>query len=187
MPKQKVSNLINAVEQSKVSDEEFATLKRLVEKRSRKAAQAQVTVTPVDTVQHSSPCSLNPDMPPDVCIMLESNEGKMDPELESPSAGTGPATPGQQCPPNKGTWEKGRTTADGFFTAGWVQTKGETFFPLRRKAWTREPVPKVRELLQTSLSCSRPTNPETKRKAAKRTISLTPVEKERRHRFETRL
>ena len=32
MPRQKVSNLINAVEQGKVSDEEFAVLNRLVEK-----------------------------------------------------------------------------------------------------------------------------------------------------------
>ena len=32
MPRQKVSNLINALEQGKVSDEEFAVLKRLVEK-----------------------------------------------------------------------------------------------------------------------------------------------------------
>ena len=32
MPRQKVSNLINAIEQGKVSDEEFAILKRLVEK-----------------------------------------------------------------------------------------------------------------------------------------------------------
>ena len=39
-------------------------------------------------------------------------------ELESPSAGTGLKTPGQQCPPNEGTWDQGRTTADGFLTAG---------------------------------------------------------------------
>ena len=55
MPRQKVSNLINAVEQGKVTDEGFATLKRLVEKRSHEAAQAQVTVTPVDTVQYGTP------------------------------------------------------------------------------------------------------------------------------------
>ena len=45
----------------------------------------------------------------------------MDPErgeLESPSAVTGLKTPGQQCPPNEGTWETERTTADGFLTAG---------------------------------------------------------------------
>ena len=36
-------------------------------------------------------------------------------ELESPSTGTGFKTPGQQCHP---TWETGRTTADGFLTAG---------------------------------------------------------------------
>ena len=42
----------------------------------------------------------------------------MDPErdeLESPSAGTGFETPGQQCHP---IWETGRTTTNGFLTAG---------------------------------------------------------------------
>ena len=39
MPSQKVSILINAIEQGKVSDEKFAILKRLVEKRGREAAQ----------------------------------------------------------------------------------------------------------------------------------------------------
>ena len=51
----------------------------------------------------------------------------MDPklkELESSSAGTGPETPGQQCPPNKGAWKKGRTTADGFLTAGVGSNQG---------------------------------------------------------------
>ena len=79
-----------------------------------------MTVTPVDTVQHCSPCPLNPDMPSDVRFKLESNKGKMDPklkELESSSAGTGLKTPGQQCPPNEEAWETGRTTADGFLTA----------------------------------------------------------------------
>ena len=76
----------------KLPDLELAVIKRYVKKRSREAAQAQVTVTPVDTVQYCSPCTLNPDMPPDVCFKLKSNEGKMDPErgeLESSSAGTG--------------------------------------------------------------------------------------------------
>ena len=66
MPRQKVSNLINAIEQGKVSDGEFSILKRVVEKRGHE--EAQVTVTPVDTVQHCSPCPLNPGMPPDVCV-----------------------------------------------------------------------------------------------------------------------
>ena len=136
MPRQKVSNLINEIEQGKVSDEEFSILKRLVEKRSREAAQAQVTVTPVDTVQHCSPCPLNPEMPPDVCFKLENNEGRMDPErgeLESPSAGTGLETPGQQCPPNEGTWETGRTTADGFLTAGvGSNQRGSIYSPTER-------------------------------------------------------
>ena len=87
-----------------------------------------MTVTPVDTVQHYSPCPLNPEMPPDECVRLESNEGKMDPELkelESPLAGTGLETPRQQCPPNEGTWETGQTTADGFLTAGVGSNQGE--------------------------------------------------------------
>ena len=111
----------------KLPDKELAVIKRYVEKRSREAAQAQVTVTPVDTEQHYSPCLLNPDMPPDVCFKLENNKGKMDPklkELESSSAGTGLETPGRQCPSNEGTWETGRTTADGFLTAGVGSNQG---------------------------------------------------------------
>ena len=111
----------------KLPDEELAVIKRYVEKRSREAAQAQVTVTPADTVRC---CSLSPQTPEpssSVCVKLENNEGKMDPErgeLESPSAGTGLETPGQQCPPNEGTWDQGRTTADGFLTAGVGSNRG---------------------------------------------------------------
>ena len=54
-PWQKTMDFVNALEQGKVSDEELAVLKRLVEKRSREVAQVQVTVTPVDTVQYCSP------------------------------------------------------------------------------------------------------------------------------------
>ena len=96
MPSQNVRNLVNTFEQGKVSDEKFAILKRLVEKRGREVAQ--VTVTQVDTVQHSSPCSLDPEPSSSVYVNLENNEGKMGPELkelESPSAGTGLETPGQ--------------------------------------------------------------------------------------------
>ena len=81
-----------------------------MDKRSCEATQAQVSVTPDDIVQHCSPCSPNPDMPSDVCVKLENNEGKMDPErgeLKLSSAGTGLETPGQPCPPNEATWETG--------------------------------------------------------------------------------
>ena len=106
---------------------EFARIKEYVEKRSREEAQAQVTVTPVDTVQHCSPCSPNPDTSADICVKLESSDGKMGPELkklESPSVGTGLETPGQQCPPNEGTWETIRTTAAGSLTAGVGSSQG---------------------------------------------------------------
>ena len=98
---------------------EFAKIKEWVEKRSREAAQ--VTVTPVGTVQHSSPWPLDLEPSPSVYVKLESSEGKMGldlKELESPSAGTGLETPGQQCPPNEGIWETGRITASGILTAG---------------------------------------------------------------------
>ena len=53
--------------------------------------------------------------------MEEKDKSKMDPELkklEPPSAGTGLETPGQQCLPNEGTWEKRRTIADGYSPVG---------------------------------------------------------------------
>ena len=96
MPRQKVGNFIKAIKQGKVSDKEFAILKRLVEKRGRE--EAQMTVTPVDTVQQCSPCPLNPEMPPDVCVNFENSKGRMDPErgeLQPPSASTGFETPRQ--------------------------------------------------------------------------------------------
>ena len=105
---------------------EFARIKECVEKRSREAAQ--VTVTPVDTVQHSSPCPLDPAPSSSVYVKLESSEGKMGPELkeiESPLAGTSFEAPGQQCPPNEGIWEQGRTTAKSFLTAGVDSSQGE--------------------------------------------------------------
>ena len=112
-----------------------------MEKRSHEAAQAQVTVTPDDTVQHCSPCSPNPDMPSDVCFRLESSEGKMGPELkelEPPSAGMGLETPGQQCPPNEGTWDQGRSTASGILTTGVCSSQGGNISsPTERATSTR--------------------------------------------------
>ena len=49
---------------------------------------------------------------------------EMEEELESSSAGTGLETPGQQGPPNEGTWEQRRTTANGFLTAGVDSSQG---------------------------------------------------------------
>ena len=105
-----------------------------MEKRSREAPQVQVTVTQVDTVQHSSPCSLDPEPSSSVYVKLKNTVGRMDPEqkeLKSSSAGTGFEAPGQQCPPNEGIWEQGRTIANNFLTAG---AKGEEFLQLHRKA-----------------------------------------------------
>ena len=101
-------------------------IKRYVEKRSREAAQ--MTVTPVYIVQYCSPSPQTPEPSPDVCVNLENNEGRMDPEpgeLEPPLTGTGLEMPGQQCPPNEGTWEKGRTIADGYLLVSMGSNQGE--------------------------------------------------------------
>ena len=99
----------------------FARIKEYVEKRSHKEAQA-LTVTPMNTVQHCcSPSPVDPEPSSSAYVKLENTEGKMGPELEElepPSAGTGLETPGQQCSPNEGTWDKGRATTSGILTAG---------------------------------------------------------------------
>ena len=72
-------------------------------------------------------------------LIDEIEEGRIDPErgeLESSSAGTGLETPGQQCPPNGGIWETGRTTADNILTAG-VGSNQEGSISSPRNAWTR--------------------------------------------------
>ena len=88
-PWQKTMDFVDGLK-GELPDEELAVIKRYVEKRSREAAQAQGTVTPVDIVQHCNPCPLDPE-PSSVCVKLENNEGKMDPErgeLKPSSAGT---------------------------------------------------------------------------------------------------
>ena len=50
-------------------------------------------------------------------------------ELESPSAGTGLETPGQQCLPNEGIRETERTTAAGFLTASVGSCQGGNISP----------------------------------------------------------
>ena len=105
-------------------DEEFAMIKRFVERRGRDAAY--VTIAPVDTAHYCSPRSPSSETSFDtrVCAekkdegMEKKDEGRLDPgryQLETPSASTGFETPGQQCHPK---WETGRTTAAGCLPAG---------------------------------------------------------------------
>ena len=85
----------------------------------------------MDTVQYCSPCLPNPEPSSSVYVKLENTKGKMGPELEElepPSPGAGLKTPGQQCPPNEGIWETGRTTASGILTAGVDLNQGANFF-----------------------------------------------------------
>ena len=121
-PWQKTAEFVDGLK-GKLPDWELAEIKRYVEKRCRKEAQAQAQMTakPVGTVQHSSPISPNPDMLSNAFVKLENNNGTMSQELEeltSSSAGTNLETPGQQGPPNEGTLEQRQTTANGVLTAG---------------------------------------------------------------------
>ena len=187
MPRQKVSKLINAIEQGKLSDEEYATLKRLVEKRDREAAQV-TAVTRDDTVQHyCRPCSPDPEPSSSVYGDLE-NKGRMGPELEelkSLSADTGLETPGQQCPPIEGIWETGKTTASGILTAGVDSTKkGNISSPTTESVDERE---KSTVTVAGISSQLQPRKTADSRHSANRTNSSTPVGVERRHRLGTRL
>ena len=87
-----------------------------------------MTATPVSTAQHCIPRPLNPKIPSGVNVNIEEkNEGRMNPELtelEPPLAATGIETPGQQCPPNEGIWETGRTIADGHLLVGMGSNQG---------------------------------------------------------------
>ena len=56
-PWQKTMDFVDGLK-GKLPDEELALIKWYVEERSHEAAQAQVTVTPVDTDQQCSPCAL---------------------------------------------------------------------------------------------------------------------------------
>ena len=130
-PWQKTMEFLDGL-QGQLPDEELAVIKRNVEKRSREAAQ--VTVTPVHTVQYCSPRPLNPEILSDVHVkMEETHKGGMNPErdeLESPSAGTGFEKPVQLCHP---IWETGRTIADGFLTVGVGSNMGKHTSPTTKR------------------------------------------------------
>ena len=134
-PWQKTAEFVDGLK-GKLPDWELDEIKRYVEKRCRREeAQAQMTAKPVGTVQHCSPCMPNPDMPSGECFNLENNEDEMDLELgklKSSSAVTGLNTPGQQCPPNEGIRETGKTTASGILTAGAGPSRGENISSTER-------------------------------------------------------
>ena len=99
-----------------------------------------VTVAPVDTAQYRSPRSPTLEISSGVCVCMEKknegmekkDDGRMNTEsteLESPSAGTGLETPGQQCgqqcPPNG---ETKPTAANGCSLVGVGSNLGKHFF-----------------------------------------------------------
>ena len=174
-----------------MSDEDFAIIKRIVERRGRNAAQ--MTVTPVDTVQYCSPRPQTPEPSSDVRVcMKKNNEGRMDTkrdELESPSAEVRVLNhPDSNVPRTRGYGRNDEPSPTATCSLAWDQIRGETYFH-PRNAWTREPSELRRHHLihQTPSPGSRATNPKTRIKSAKRTRSLTPEGTERSHRLGARL
>ena len=159
--RQKVKSFINEVGQGAVSftDEEFARLKRFVERRGRHAAY--VTVAPIDTALPCSPLSRSSEISFVVCVCMERNdERRMDPEpdqIESSSADTDFETPGQQCLPK---WETGRTTADGCLLVAVGSNFGGNTFPLDEIAVGRRDDSKI----TTPPTASTPVFPQESRK-----------------------
>ena len=187
-PWQKTMEFVDGLK-GKLLDEELAVIKRYVKQRSREAAQAQVTARPVDTVQYCSPSPQTPEPSPDVLSSWRTTRGGWTQSEASSNHHRLVRVlkrPDSSVPRTRGRGRKDEPSLTAICSLAWDRTKGETFLH-PQNAWTREQVPKVRQRLQTSLSCSRATSPKTRIKAAKKTSSLTLVEKERRHRFGTRL
>ena len=187
--RQRVDSFINELEQgiASLTDEEFIRLKRMIVERRGRAA-AHVVVAPIDTAQPCNPQSRSSKISFDTRSCIKRNiKGRMDPErsqLESPSAGTGFETPGQQGLPN---WEIGRTTVDGCLLAGVSSNLGKIRFPSHKPLSGREPVAKHRLHHQTQFSCRRVTNLETASQLAKETSSSTPGGKEGNHSLKKRM
>ena len=80
---QRPKSFINEIRQGTASftDEEFAKLKRFMERRGRDSAH--VTVASIDTALPCSPRSRSSEISFDVCVCVEkTNEGRMDPERD---------------------------------------------------------------------------------------------------------
>ena len=129
--RQTVQSFVNELEQGTASltDEELARLERMIVERRGRAA-AHMVVAPIDTTQPCNPQSCSSKSSFDARVYIERNdEGRMDLErgqLESPSAGTGLETPGQQCLPNL---EMRRTIVDGCLLVGASLNLGGNVFP----------------------------------------------------------
>ena len=164
-PWQKTAEFVDGLK-GKLPDWELAEIKRYVEKRCRKEAQAQMTAKPDGTC---SPCTPNPDTPSDVCFNLE-NEGTMSQELEEltpSSAGTGLETPGQQeSPPNEGVWETGRITADRILTAGVDSSKEGNISSPMESVDTRASQKSTRTATVAGISSTAATPPKRRHKTS---------------------
>ena len=176
------------------TDEEFARIKRFVERRGRDATQ--VTVASIDTALPCSPRSRSPETSLDTRVYMEKKDGDM--EKRTWVAWTQSETSSNHHRPvrvlkhpDSSVTQTGRLVKPPPPAAcprTWVRIWGETLLHLQN-ALAREPTAKLRQRLQhrTPFSCNRDANPETRRHLATKTSSSTPVGKEESHRLGKRL
>ena len=88
-------------------------------------------------------------------------------KLESSSADTGLKTTGKQGPPNEGTWEQRRTTANGFLTAGVDSGQGGRISSPKKRVGTRA---------GTAMTPENSSNASIFRKASRKPGDKTPNE-----------
>ena len=154
-PWQKTMDFVEGLK-GKLPDEELPVIKRYVERRSRDAAQ--VTATPVSTVQHCIPDrSIRKYRQMYVSSWRTTRGGWTQSEVSSNHHRLVRVLkrPDSSVPRTRGYGMKNEPSLTAIRSLAWDRTKRETFLHLRRNAWTREPS----ELRQTSLSCSRATGP----------------------------
>ena len=162
---QRIDNFLNGLEQQAASftDEQFARLKRIMDRRGRAAPHGIVVPIGTTLVQPSNPrlrCSvISFNTSISVCTD-ERTEDKMEPELgelESSPAGTGLEAPGQQSLSN---WEMEQTTVDGCLFVDGSSDLGENTFFLEDFVIQMEPDRQT----STSFASSKTACPQTSRK-----------------------
>ena len=112
----------------------------------------------------------------------------MDPEqdqLESPSAGTGLETPGQQCPANGETSETGRTIADDYLLVGRGLNQRRDTSPPTKRVGTRAGTATTPESSSNIIFLEASRKPEDKDKGSEENSQFDPEGKKRSHRLGT--
>ena len=140
-PWQKAMDFVDGLK-GKLPDEELAVIKRYVEKRSREAAQAQVTLRRLIPYSTVAPAHKLPNLRQMyVSSWRTTREGWTRSEASSNHHRLVRVLkrPDSSAPRTRGRGRKDEPSLTAIRLLVWDRTKGETFLHPRRNAWTREP------------------------------------------------